>query len=112
MERDVSIELLEERDPLTDHDRQDRIIDLVGQPEAKTFARDRAPADEPDGAKRRPQALVYELRQIAGIELDGIPRPRQIPGGEHKGGLVAIRPAVSLSFEAQRGLVGARAHDV
>ena len=37
MEGDVSVELLEEWDPITNQDRQDRIADFVGQPKPKAF---------------------------------------------------------------------------
>src|SRR5580765_3810113 len=73
MERDVSVEPFEERDPISDQDRQDGIIDFVGQPQAEALAGDRTTADEPDGAKPRPQAPVHEPREIARAELDGVP---------------------------------------
>jgi hypothetical protein len=38
MKGDIFVELLEEADPITDQDWQDRITNLVGQPEAKAFA--------------------------------------------------------------------------
>src|SRR6266511_686220 len=38
MEGDVSVELLEERYPIANQDRQDRITNFVGQPETKAFA--------------------------------------------------------------------------
>src|SRR5262245_43468770 len=78
VERDVPVELLEEGDPVADQDRQDRVAHLVGQPETKTLARDDATSDEPDRAEARPQALIDELREVAGVELDGGPGPRQV----------------------------------
>ena len=40
MEGDVSVEFLEEWDPITNQDRQDRITNFVGQPETKAFGGD------------------------------------------------------------------------
>jgi hypothetical protein len=42
---------------------------------------------------RGPQVLVDELREIAGMKFDGVPRPRQIPMRENERGFVAVRPA-------------------
>src|SRR5204863_1701648 len=112
MERDVAAEAFEERDPISDQDRQDGIIDFVGQPETKAFAGDCTTADEPDVAERRSQTLLYELREIARVELHALPFPRQLPSGEDEGWFVAIRPSLALGFEAQRGLIRPRSHDV
>src|SRR6185312_3866559 len=75
MEGDVAVELLEEWDPIADQDRQDRIADLVGQPETKAFAGNHSASDKPDGREPGPQVPIHELREIAGVELDGIPGP-------------------------------------
>src|SRR5262245_19244602 len=61
MESDVSIELLEESDAIADHNREDRIPDLVGQPETKAFAGDDTAANEPDAAELGPQTVIHEL---------------------------------------------------
>jgi len=65
MKGDVSVELPEERNPVTDQNRQDRITNFVGQPETKAFARDDTTSDKPDAAERRPEAPIHELREIA-----------------------------------------------
>ena len=77
MEGDVLVELLEEGNPVADQDRQDRVAKFVGQPETKAFGGDRTASNKPDATERGPQALIHELREIAGVELDGIPGPRQ-----------------------------------
>src|SRR5207237_3252901 len=86
MEGDVSVELLEEWDPITNQDRQDRKTNFVGQPETKAFGGDHTASNKPDGTERGPEAPVHELRQIAGVELDGIPGPRQLASREDEGG--------------------------
>src|SRR3954447_23608212 len=96
MEGDVAVELFEEGDPITDQDRQDRIADLVGQPETKAFAGNHAAAGKPDGMEPGPQVPVYELREIAGVEFDGLPGPWQIATREDEGGFVPVRPPESL----------------
>jgi hypothetical protein len=55
MERDVFVELLEEWDPITDQDRQDRITNVVRQPETKAFGGDHAASNKPDTAELGPQ---------------------------------------------------------
>src|SRR6266545_7375263 len=92
VEGDVLVERLEEGDPIADQDRQDRIANLVGQPEAKAFTADDAPSSEPDAAEPGPQPPIHELREIAGIELDGRPGPRQLTTSEHESGFVAVHP--------------------
>src|SRR2546425_439013 len=92
MEGDVSVELIEEWDPVTDQDRQDRIATFVGQPETKAFGGDHTASDKPDGMEPGPQAPIHELREIAGVELDGIPGPWQLASGEDESGFVAVRP--------------------
>jgi hypothetical protein len=64
MEGDVSVELFEEPYPIADQDRQDRITNFVGKPETKAFAGNDAASNKPDGTERRPQAPIYELREI------------------------------------------------
>src|SRR5690349_1326152 len=64
MERDVSVELLEERYPIADQDRQDRITHLVSQCETKAFSGNHAPANKPDATEPWPQVLIHELRKI------------------------------------------------
>jgi hypothetical protein len=112
MQGDVSVELLEEGDPFTDQDWENRIEDLVSQTESKAFARNRAAPDEPDGTEPGPKALVHERREVARVELDGLPCLRQLTGGENEGRRIAVRPAEPLGFEAERGLVSPRPHDV
>ena len=65
MEGDVPVELFEERDPIPNQDRQDRIANFVGQPETKAFGGDHTASDKPDGTERGPQAPIHELREIA-----------------------------------------------
>ena len=48
-----------------------------GAEDAEALAREHAAADEPDAAERRTQAPVHERREVAGAELDGLPRARQ-----------------------------------
>jgi hypothetical protein len=65
MEGDISVELVEEAEPITDQDWQDRITNFVGQAEAKAFARNGTTSDKPNAAKRRAQTSIDELRKIA-----------------------------------------------
>src|SRR6266478_6061139 len=87
VEGDVLVEVLEEGDPIANQNRQNRIPNLVGQPETKAFTADDAPSGEPDAAEPGPQAPIHELREIAGVELDGVPGPRQLTMSENEGGL-------------------------
>src|SRR5580765_3749751 len=103
MESEVSVELLEESDPFTDQDRQDRIAHVVGEPEAKAFRGDHTPSDKPDVTEPGAQTFVHELREIARVELYGIPSSRQRAMSEDEGGFVAVRPSEPLGLEAQRG---------
>ncbi len=64
MQGDVSIELVEERNPITNQDRQDRITNLVSEPEAKALAGNFTTSDKPDATEHGPQALLHELREI------------------------------------------------
>jgi hypothetical protein len=70
MERDVSVEALEELNAVTNQDRHDRIPHLVSQPEPKAFGRDHAASHEPDAAIAGTQTFVHELREIAGVEFN------------------------------------------
>ena len=54
--------------------------------------------------ERGPQAPIDELREIARVELDGIPGPRQLATSEDEGGFVAVRPPEAFSLKIQRGL--------
>src|SRR5439155_23489325 len=65
MEADVSVELLEEWDPITNQDRQDRIANFVGQPETKAFPGNYTASNKPDGTEPGPQAPIHQLRKIA-----------------------------------------------
>src|SRR6516165_10860226 len=78
MKGDVSVELREEGDPITNQDRQDRITNFVGQPETHAFGGDETAPNKPDVAERRPQAPIHEQCQVARRELDGITAPRQL----------------------------------
>jgi hypothetical protein len=55
---------------------------------------------------------MHQVREVARVELDRIPRFRQLATGQDERGLVAIGPTESLSLEVQCGGVGSRAHDV
>src|SRR4030095_6952117 len=112
MEGDVSVELLEERNPIANQDRQDRIANFVGQPETKAFPGNYTPANEPDVTERGTQAPIYELRQIACVELDCIPGSRQFATGEDEHGFVAVRPSQPFGFKTQSGFIGSRPHDI
>src|ERR1043166_9786667 len=112
MEGDVLVELLEEWDPITYQDRQDRITNFVGQPETQAFGGDDTAANKPDGTERGPQPPVDELREIARVELDGIAGPRELAPSEHEGGFVAVRPAEPPGLKTQCGFIGSCAHDV
>jgi hypothetical protein len=65
MERDISIELLEERDSVANQDRQDRISKFVCKPETKTFAADCTVANEPNVTELGSRVRIDELRKIA-----------------------------------------------
>ena len=71
VEGDVFVELLEEWDPITNQDRQDRITNFVGKAETKAFARKYPTSNKPDVAERWPQTPIHEMPKIAGAELDG-----------------------------------------
>src|SRR2546428_12098921 len=92
MEGDVSVELLEEWDPITNQDRQDRIANFVGYPETKAFGGDHTASNKPDCTERGPYATIHELRNVASVELDGIPGPQEFATSEAEGGLVVLRP--------------------
>src|SRR5215475_1497672 len=65
MEGDVSVEFLEEWDPITNQDRQDRITNFVGKTETKAFGGDYTASNKPDATERGTQASIHELREIA-----------------------------------------------
>src|SRR4051812_7379038 len=112
MKGDGSVELLEEGDSISDEDRQDRVAKFIGEAEAKTLGGEHTAADEPDVAERGPQARVDELRKIAGIELDALAGSGKSALRENEGGLVAVGPPEPSGLEAERRLIGVRAHDV
>src|SRR4029453_15404274 len=112
MERDVSVELLEKRNPTTNQDWQHRIANFVGEPEAKAFAAKDAASHEPDAAERGPQAVVHELHEVARVELYAIPSPRQVATRQDERGFIPVRPSKPLGFETKRRLVGSRSHDI
>jgi len=62
--------------------------------------------------ERGPQAPIHELREIARVELDGIPGTRQLATSQNEGGFVAVRPPEALGLKIQRGLICSRSHDV
>src|SRR5262249_55552365 len=112
MEGDVTVELLEEWDPITNQDREDRITHFVGESKTKAFAGHYTASNKPDGSECGPQAPVHGLREIARVDLDGIAGPRQLATGEDEGGLVAVRPPQPLGLKSQRSLICSRSHDV
>src|SRR5450432_2888233 len=112
MEGEVSFELVEEGDPITDEDRQNRIANFVGQPQAKAFGGHRTASNKPDAAEAGPEVLVHELSEIARVELDCIADPWQLASGENESGFVPVRPPEALGFETKRGLIGSRSHHV
>src|SRR5689334_10062351 len=64
MEGDVTIELVKERDPVANQDRQDRIAYFVGQSATKALSGNGAPAGKPDAAEGGVQTPIHELSQI------------------------------------------------
>ena len=65
MQGDVSVELLEEGDPIADQNRHDRIANFVGEPKTKTLAGNGAAPDKPNRREPGPEALIDELRKRA-----------------------------------------------
>jgi hypothetical protein len=65
MKRDVSVEPLEEPNPIANQNRQNRITNFIGQPETEALAANNAASDEPDVTERGPQTPVHKLRKIA-----------------------------------------------
>src|SRR5947209_4159478 len=112
MERHVSAKVLEERDPVTDQDGQNRVAYFVGYLKAKALRGDRTSSNEPNAVESGAQTPIHELCEIARVELDGVPHPRQRAAREHEGGRVAVRPAQPFGLESQRGLIRSRSHDV
>jgi hypothetical protein len=103
VQRDIAIELFEERHAVTDQDRENGIADFVCQPATQTLAGDHAAADEPDASERGTQTIVDELREIARIELDRLPNLRQVAARENERRLVAVRQPIP--FSAKRSAV-------
>jgi hypothetical protein len=62
---DEHLQLLEERHPIANQDRQDRITNFVGSPETKAFAGNYTASNKPDGTERGPQVPIHEPRKIA-----------------------------------------------
>lgn len=106
MEGDVAAGLPEERDPVANQDRQDRVAHFVDQPETKALGGEGPASDEPDAAERGTQARIHELGEIARAELDVVPGPRQPATSQDEGGRVAVRPAQAPGLETERGLIG------
>src|SRR5215831_17907423 len=111
MERDVSVEPLEERDAIANQDGQDRISNLVSEPETKAFAGEYSPTDDPNAAEPLSQS-IHQLREVPRVELDGVSTARQLAMRQNEGGFVAVRPSETSRLETQRGLVGSGADDV
>jgi hypothetical protein len=65
MQGNVSFEVVKERDTVTNQDREDRIANFVGKPEAKTLGANHTASNNPNRAELTPQAPVHELREIA-----------------------------------------------
>ncbi len=108
----LSVELLEEWDPITNQDRQDRISNFVCEPETKACGGDDTASNKPDTTERGPQATIHELREIARVELDGIPSPWQLATREDESRFVAVWPPQPFGLKTQSGLIGSRSHDV
>ncbi len=64
MQGDVSVEPVEERDPVTNQDRKDGIANFVGKPKTKGFGSNDSAANNPDGTERRPKTPVHEMGEI------------------------------------------------
>src|SRR4029078_11776703 len=110
MMRAVPVELLEEPNPVPNQDRQNRITNLVRQPATKAFARNDTASDEPDAVKARSEAIVDEIREIAGVELHRVANPRQLAARQDEGRFGAVRPSVALRLEIDDRLCGAPSH--
>src|SRR6185503_17500796 len=109
---DVLVKPVEERDSITNQDGHDRIANFVGQSEAKAFTGYFTTSNEPDAAEVRLQSLVHQERELARIELNGIPGLPQLATGEDEGRLVAVGPTQPPGLEIQCGLIRSRTHDV
>src|SRR5689334_7046562 len=106
MEKDVSIQVFEKSNSISNQDWQDRIADFVGQTKTKTFAGNNAAPNNPDAAKVRPKAVIYQSREIARIKLDAVSGSRQITAGEHENGFVPVGPTESVALKTKGSLVG------
>src|SRR5262249_32442799 len=100
------------RPSLTDQDGHDRIAHFVGESAPQAFTGYFTAADKPDAAKVRFQSLVHQAREIASVELYGVPRLLQCATGENKSRLVAVGPTETLGLEIQRCLIGPGTHHV
>src|SRR5690349_22712923 len=112
MQRKVIVELSKKRNAFTNQNRQDRITHFVSEAELKTFGADAASANEPDASIGGSQAVVDELREIPGVELDCFTRSRQVASRQNESGFVSVSPSKSLRFKPKRGLVSSRSHYV
>jgi hypothetical protein len=65
VQRNVSLERVEESNAVANHDRQDGVANFVGQPESKTFGGHHTAANEPDAAELRTQTFIHEWHEIA-----------------------------------------------
>ena len=112
MQRDVFVELIEERNAITNQDRQNRIANFVGQPQTEAFARDRTAPSKPDVTEPGTQVTIYELREIARVELDCGSGPWQLASREDESWFVPVGPPEPFGFESKRGLIGSRSHHI
>jgi hypothetical protein len=64
MEGDISVKLVGEWNPATNHDGQHRVTNFIGQPKAKAFAGNETAPDKPDATEGWPQTSVHELGKI------------------------------------------------
>src|ERR1022692_255903 len=94
--------ITEQAQSVTQCDRRYHQSDFVHQskPE-KTLAQHR-PSHDPDVSVSRREDLVDQLLEITGIELNALPRGRQLSACDHDGRSIAIGPA-----QLERVLVGA-----
>jgi hypothetical protein len=74
MEVDVSVEFFKEPYPVANQYRQDRITNLVDQPETQAFARNCTASNKPDGTERAPQVPHSRTAQ------DRLNRTQRYPG--------------------------------
>ncbi len=65
MQGNVSVEPFDEGNSLTSQDRNDRLANLVGEPEPKAFAGNRAASNDPDTPESRLQSLIHQPREVS-----------------------------------------------